>query len=185
MTEQQYRTIANREVGDGDPRAIDIRPGDRVTFGSSQGAGLPVVVRIERPVPTEHCLSTAHHTAHEWGGHDGQTATGYWCPGFNDPEPSVPTREQIAPLPDDARMEAYYYGFERTGVGFIDAILSAVATAGKGAHHTESWWTDDEYGYYRGRPGLPDADNAVDLIQKAAQQAADAVLALIQKEADR
>ncbi|WP_176491732.1 hypothetical protein [Curtobacterium sp. 'Ferrero'] len=87
----------------------------------------------------------------------------------------------IAPLPDDARMDAYYYGFERTGVGFIDAILSAVAIAGKGAHHTESWgdpWEGTEY-YFRGRPGLPDADNAVDLIQKAAQQAADAVLALL------
>ena len=94
---------------------------------------------------------------------------------------SLPTREQIAPLPDDARMDAYYYGFERTGVGFIDAILSAVAIAGKGAHHTESWgdpWEGTEY-YFRGRPGLPDADNAVDLIQKAARQAADAVLALL------
>lgn len=85
----------------------------------------------------------------------------------------------IAPLPDDARMDAYYYGFERTGVGFIDAILSAVAMAGKGSHHTQSWGEEDEYGYYRGRPGLPDADSAVGLIQAAAQQAADAVRALL------
>ncbi|WP_181421648.1 hypothetical protein [Curtobacterium sp. MCBD17_030] len=89
-----------------------------------------------------------------------------------------PTREQIAHLPDDARMEAYYYDFEHTGVGFIDAILSAVAIAGKGSHHTQSWGDENEDGYYRERPGLPDADSAVDLIQKAAQQAADAVLAL-------
>jgi hypothetical protein len=77
-------------------------------------------------------------------------------------------------------MDAYYYGFERTGVGFIDAILSAVAIAGKGAHHTESWGAPWEgtTDYFHGHPGLPDAEDAVDLIQKAAQQAADAVLAL-------
>jgi hypothetical protein len=91
-----------------------------------------------------------------------------------------PTHEQIAPLPDDARMDAYYYGFERTGVGFIDAILSAVAIAGKASHHTESWGAPWEgtTDYFRGHSGLPDAEDAVDLIQKAAQQAADAVLAL-------
>jgi hypothetical protein len=102
-------------------------------------------------------------------------------------QPSVqpPTREQIAPLPDAARMDAYYYGFERTGVGFIDAILSAVAIAGKGAHHTESWGAPWEgtTDYFRGHPGLPDAEDAVDLIQKAAQQAADAVLALFPRPA--
>lgn len=37
------------------------------------------------------------------------------------------------------RMDAYYYGFERTNEGCIDLILSAVACAGKAFHHTESW----------------------------------------------
>lgn len=77
-----------------------------------------------------------------------------------------------AVLPNDARMDAYYYGFERTGVGFIDAVLSAVAIAGKGSHHTESWNVESDYGYYANRPGLPDATNAVELIQKAAEAAA-------------
>lgn len=43
------------------------------------------------------------------------------------------------------RMDAYYYTFKRTGVPTIDAILSAVAQAGKSYHHTESWANDDEY----------------------------------------
>lgn len=42
-------------------------------------------------------------------------------------------------LPENARMGAYYYEFNRTGVGLVDAILSAVAIAGKGAHHTWDW----------------------------------------------
>lgn len=49
--------------------------------------------------------------------------------------------EQAAtePLPGDARMDAYYYGFEWTNCGPVDAILSAVATAGKRLHLTEDW----------------------------------------------
>jgi hypothetical protein len=84
-----------------------------------------------------------------------------------------------APLPDDARMDAYYYGFERTGVGCIDAILSAVAIAGKGSHHTESWGADSDFDYFKNRPGLPDAANAVELIQEAATQASGRVAALL------
>lgn len=54
-------------------------------------------------------------------------------------------RERIAAAPAEVgRMDAYYYTFTRTGVPIIDAILSAVAQAGKSYHHTESW-TDDEY----------------------------------------
>ena len=46
------------------------------------------------------------------------------------------------------RMDAYYYSFDETGVGVVDAILSAVAQAGKNWHHTDEWgsphdWTDD------------------------------------------
>ena len=37
------------------------------------------------------------------------------------------------------RMDAYYYGFDKTGVEEIDLILSAVACAGKAFHHTEHW----------------------------------------------
>lgn len=37
------------------------------------------------------------------------------------------------------RMQAYYFGFEPTGVPEIDLILSAVACAGKSFHHTEHW----------------------------------------------
>ena len=86
------------------------------------------------------------------------------------------TKELIEPLPEGARFDAYYYGFEPTGVGVVDAILSAVAVAGKGAHSTESWGeashSDD---YYRNRPGLVDGDSAEDLIQKNANQSAEAI----------
>ena len=51
----------------------------------------------------------------------------------------------LAPGDPEKRMDAYYYSFERTGVGIIDDILSAVAVAGKAYHHTESWSDTDEY----------------------------------------
>lgn len=65
-------------------------------------------------------------------------------------------------MPDDLRMDAYYYGFYKTGVREIDEILSAVAMAGKGYHHTESW-TDDLYG---------EDYSYVDMIQELANRAA-------------
>lgn len=101
MAEQQYRVIADRDKGD-DPREDAILVGDRYTFESVSnewvGGDSDPLVRIERSVPAEHCLSTAHHGGHEWGGYDGQAATGYWCEGFDasDEAPYPPTREQIA-----------------------------------------------------------------------------------------
>ena len=61
-------------------------------------------------------------------------------------------------------MNAYYYGFTPTGNADIDAILSAVAAAGKGAHHTESWTDVHEW--------ESDGLSAVDRIQNAANRAA-------------
>jgi hypothetical protein len=68
-----------------------------------------------------------------------------------------------------ARMDAYYYGFERTGFGLIDNILSAVATAGKRHHSTEGWIDDDP------------AWGAIDGISEEAriQAAADAAAAVL------
>ena len=77
-----------------------------------------------------------------------------------------------AQLPDAARLDAYYYGFTRTGFGAVDAILSAVAIAGKGSHHTESWGDTESAWYYTDRPGLPSAVGAEDLIQRTADLAA-------------
>lgn len=55
--------------------------------------------------------------------------------------------EQLAaPGDPNARMDAYYYGFERTGVGIVDEILSAVATAGKHYHSTSEWADDCDLG---------------------------------------
>ena len=47
------------------------------------------------------------------------------------------------------KLDAYYYGFDQTGVDAVDIILSAVAHAGKLAHHTEAWrehfcWRDNK-----------------------------------------
>jgi hypothetical protein len=68
----------------------------------------------------------------------------------------------------DRRMDAYYYGFERTGVDCIDKILSAVACAGKAFHHTESWNDDVKVSWNDHTGGTP-----VDWIQNAANKAAE------------
>jgi len=62
-------------------------------------------------------------------------------------------------------MDAYYYGFDATGVEEIDRILCSVASAGKGYHHTEYWGEkrDGEESY-------------ISLIQRAANEAAKAML---------
>lgn len=203
MSEQQYRVIADRDKGD-DLSWHDVEPEDRYTSIKSDGPYPDPLMRIERPVPTTDepqagrydnlradlaTMARQERTPDHWAiGRNQRTARAALLAIDELIAQHPPTREQIAPLPEDARMDAYYYGFERTGVGFIDAILSAVAIAGKGAHHTESWGSEPWEGtpnYFHGHPGLPDGENAVDLIQKAAQQAADAVLALLQKEADR
>lgn len=62
----------------------------------------------------------------------------------------------------DLRMSAYYYGFELTGVREVDEILSAVACAGKGYHHTESWGDEEDGG----------GPSYAELIQEAADRAA-------------
>ena len=59
-------------------------------------------------------------------------------------------------------MDAYYFGFSKTGVLEIDQILSAVACAGKAYHHTEDW-NDCPY---------DDNTSPVDWIQDAANDAA-------------
>jgi hypothetical protein len=46
------------------------------------------------------------------------------------------------------RMDAYYYGFDRTGVAIVDRILSAVAVAGKGSHNTDGWADEAMRAYY-------------------------------------
>ncbi|WP_199182503.1 hypothetical protein [Cryobacterium sp. Y11] len=86
--------------------------------------------------------------------------------------------ELIAPLPDDARFDGYYFGFDPTGIGIVDAILSAVAVAGKGSHHTESWSEENDY-YADGRPGLVGGTSGADTIQKNAERSAEVVRALL------
>lgn len=86
----------------------------------------------------------------------------------------------IEPLSNDARLSAYYYSFEPTGVGAIDAILSAVAHAGKAYHNTEDWTEP----WYRTLPN--GGATAEEGIQSAANAAARAIEALVDEiEADR
>lgn len=66
-------------------------------------------------------------------------------------------------------MDAYYYGFDATGVEEIDRILCSVASAGKGYHHTEHW--------NEPRNGDAKAGSYISLIQRAANEAAKAMLA--------
>lgn len=82
--------------------------------------------------------------------------------------------EQIRPLtaeetPNDWRMSAYYYSFTKTGIAAIDRILSAVACAGKGFHHTEGWTENTEpYKHLRG-------NCYADMIENAAHDAAEQI----------
>ena len=79
------------------------------------------------------------------------------------------------------RMDAYYYDFETTGVGMIDAILSEVATAGKSYHHTEYWSEElpfDWKWYYEDRPRA----SHIDRIQTIADLAASSVLNLVERQ---
>lgn len=74
--------------------------------------------------------------------------------------------EREALYAPDRRLNAYYFGFESTGSPAIDAILSAVAYAGKGYHNTESWGDESRWGEGR---------SYVDVIQAAANEAANRV----------
>lgn len=74
----------------------------------------------------------------------------------------------------DARMDAYYYGFTRTGVGLVDNILSAVAKAGKSYHGTDMWGEE-----------LIEGGTCESRIQDAADAAAEQIrVALAGSEAD-
>ena len=64
----------------------------------------------------------------------------------------------------ELRMDAYYYGFNGTGVRVVDQILSKVAIAGKMYHSTEDWNDTDD--------GDP---SPVDYIQDAACEAAEKI----------
>ena len=71
-------------------------------------------------------------------------------------------------MSDELRMNAYYFGFTPTGVREIDLILSAIAHAGKGYHHTEYWLDPvEDYGPFRGG-----AYGYAGWIQRAAEDAA-------------
>jgi hypothetical protein len=56
-------------------------------------------------------------------------------------------------------MRGYYFQFAPTGVVEVDRVLSAIACAGKGYHHTEFWSEEDEW---------KGGHSYIDLIQGAA-----------------
>lgn len=68
---------------------------------------------------------------------------------------------------DDRIMDAYYYRFNKTGVGEVDKVLSAVACAGT-AYHLTVEWNEEARGYDDHTGGTP-----IEWIQNAAQEAAD------------
>lgn len=69
--------------------------------------------------------------------------------------------------PEEMRMDAYYYAFERTGNEAIDKVLSAIATAGKAYHNTADW--NDECDYV---PEYLAGKTPIEWIQNAAKDAA-------------
>ena len=70
-------------------------------------------------------------------------------------------------------LDAYYYGFDPTGVDAIDRVLACVASAGKAFHHTREW--DEEIGPLR---PCDVGDAPIDWIQNAANDAAALILKL-------
>lgn len=55
------------------------------------------------------------------------------------------------PAPDlagkhERYMRAYFHEFTPTGVDAVDAVLEAIALAGKGYHYTGDWTDADQYG---------------------------------------
>lgn len=79
---------------------------------------------------------------------------------------SAPQTSSLLEEAGDIRMDSYYYGFEKTGIGIIDEILSAVAIAGKHLHSTEDWADED---------WTPDGITEEQRIQQAADRAAEAI----------
>lgn len=77
-------------------------------------------------------------------------------------------------FPEELRMRAYYFGFSETGWRPVDEVLSAVAQAGNGYHHTESWNDSD-----------PGEWSYAEEIQMAATRAAEAARKLVACEAER
>ena len=67
-------------------------------------------------------------------------------------------------------MNAYYYSFEPTRYEPVDRVLSAVAIAGKWAHHTDAW-TDHTPGCW----------SPVETIQQEATRCADAAADMAHK----
>ena len=74
------------------------------------------------------------------------------------------------------RMDAYYYGFNCTGINAIDLILSSVSCAGKSFHNTEQW-NETAYKYHDNQNG----ESPVDWIQNSAHDAADLIVNLEQQ----
>lgn len=93
-------------------------------------------------------------------------------PSVNDTDDLLERRDYSLDTRDDSAMEAYYYGFDRTGVVDIDRVLAEVAWAGKAYHNTGSWNEDEDAG----------GETVVDRIQRTANEAATKIREL---QADR
>lgn len=81
-----------------------------------------------------------------------------------------------AEIDPDARMDAYYYGFDRTNIGVIDSVLSEVAIAGKAYHGTDYWTDEYDEKYF---PSVSDRRSHEERIQGAANDSAAIIRELI------
>jgi len=72
---------------------------------------------------------------------------------------------------EELRMEAYYYGFDKTECRPVDKILSAVACAGKAFHSTYCWSDDCTWPGHTG-------DTPIEWMQNAADECADEITKL-------
>jgi hypothetical protein len=62
------------------------------------------------------------------------------------------------------KLDAYYYGFDPTGNDAVDAILEAVARAGKRCHYTEDWSACESDGRASPAQFIQDAANRAALM---------------------
>ena len=98
-----------------------------MTDMSERARALEQAREVKEPCP--HCGRTDYRWTHEF-----RVGLSF------SPEDKLEVRcDYCRPL----RMDAYYFSFSETGVDAIDRILSAVAQAGKGYHHTELWGDED------------------------------------------
>jgi hypothetical protein len=76
-------------------------------------------------------------------------------------------------MSEELRMNAYWYSSIKITVREFDIVLSAIACAGKGSHHADSWDTLPETTFYPFK-----GNSYIEFIQNAAIEVSDKIKSL-------